>query len=284
MSSASSSSNPKTVMYTDLPKIFDQIKFAEVKNNKAGGQAQYAQWKNGGFVYVQLDKSPANLETDRPRTTFPFGISVPMDAAKLDSNRKDIPVSLPEDVEAAIKAFEEQDMADMARNSKSLWKKENPLSWIQSKYTSSVKKDSEGKYPARLTTKLNTTGNLTPHVLVYRGGDGNANKLEKGTWQDLNQKGAVVLDVVRYAGRWFGSGKFGPVWEQANVIIFPRENQSSNFMFSWQGDMPEIVSGGETNSGSSGSSSAMDTGSSSASTVDNTPPVDSHVFSPAVDC
>ena len=279
-SSSNNNNNPiKTVMYTDLPKIFEQIKFAEVKNNKAGGQAQYAQWKNGGFVYVQLDKSPANLETDRPRTTFPFGISVPMDAAKMDSTRKDIPVSLPEDVEAAIKAFEEQDMEDMVRNSKSLWKKENPLSWIQARYTSSVKKDSEGKYPARLTTKLNTTGNLTPHVLVYRGGDGN--KLEKGTWQDLNQKGAVVLDVVRYAGRWFGSGKFGPVWEQANVIIFPRENQSSGFMFSWQGDMPEIVAGPPKDD------SAMDVVSAVGSTApptDNTPPIDSHVFSPAVDC
>lgn len=257
------------VVFDEFSNSFAKIQHKEATPTQGGGQASYAHYADRhNFVYVQLSKPPKKGES--PKLRLPFGISKPYTGKKGQAQvapnpaydkRKNVDISLEDkDVEKAMIDFENWNIKDLTANSKTFFDKQWSEAKIREKFTSSLKNDDDDagedggaeekekkkdkiKRAARLRTKLNCEGSFVPKVMVMK----DDNKMTKGTWNDIDQKGACVLPIVRYSGRYFSSGKWGITWELSNVIIYPRANDQPEFPFVWVGeDAPQLEASSST--------------------------------------
>ena len=272
MSSASNNAAPAApppTLYSDLPKIFPEIHHKEATDTSGGGQASYANNKvTGQYIYIQLCDAPKKGATGGD-ITLPFGISPIFTGKKKGKSNNNVQVDpekkaaydkrknvdfglLPKHV-AAIEAFDAWNIKDMAANSEAIFDRKLSEAKIKEKYLSALKRpgddddeedagaEKKEKKPldknqqgfrVRLRTKLNCVGNMVPKVSVVQP-DG---KRRPGTWEDLNKPRSTCIPILRYSGRWFSSGKFGPTFEISNVLVYPAVDEQPEFPFVWNSD------------------------------------------------
>jgi hypothetical protein len=177
---------------------------------------------------------------DEPRLRAPFGISVPLDEKKADSDRKDVNLEIKsENLLKVLNAWDEYNVQVAHKNCKAWFGKEIPIDHIRFMYCPIVKPDKTGKYSPTFKIKINTSKNTskkpTRFFMIEETDDGQVKYLEKDF--TVIKKNSRLVPIVE-PSLWFNTTQFGGGFTCTDVIVFNNETEREEFPFQWGDTKP----------------------------------------------
>jgi len=201
-----------TFLYNTLQQNASDIFYKAPIENKNGGQTSYAQRNKDDrdFVYIQLA-----TKDDTPRLRCPFGISAPFDKTKVADPRKTLDIAYKNDaLEKAMTGLEWQAVDFIHKNCVKWFGREWDIEKVKANFVSVIRKPENAKYWSTIRTKLNVSGTFECRVKLFLP-DG---RYQPGTIDDI-VSGSEIIPIVRIAGLWFSSGKFGLTLECSDILV-----------------------------------------------------------------
>jgi hypothetical protein len=242
---------------------FSELFYRDPKKNKNGGMNVFINFVKGTLQGLPLQFG----EADDPNTwcTAPFGISEPMGAdskdptATISKDRKTLDLNVSDDVIQAMRQLEQHHKDEAVAKAKEWFPKKNlSPETIVSNWKSSIMEGDQ--YPARVRTKVNTTGDSAVKVWLYQAPTNPGQKFTcvEGSTADVTKYSKCVV-IVEVTGIYFMPREFGQIITATDILVFPQQQREA-CGFNWGSlNKPDVVlrSFGSSGTLSSSSSSAV---------------------------
>ena len=240
-------------MPSEYYKKFDlgSIKFNEQTETKRGSPVVYLKVKDGDSPRIQLNLPESPL-------TAPFGIHLSKFAT--EGSRKSLNISLTPELVKFWRAFDEMIIQWAIANRRALFKLKKSTGKppsednIREMYHPVVQQDEAGKYPPRLSTKVNSMKGKRQIRVFHKKDD----KLHRGSPDDVGQY-SKIMAIVEAQCVWFQTGtRFGVTLLTTDCMLYPDESRKeATEEFNWgSSKVPTTVEEGKEKKGEQGPSSS----------------------------
>lgn len=225
-------SKPKIYNGNEFLKAIENTDFKKPSDFGPGGKIAYAHAKGNerDMVYIKLCN-----ENDERRLKLPFGISKPYDLSKIETQRKSVNIQINDP--KLIDSIHKSEtllcslLSERSQQPDNSWfgKMKHTPATVRNLMTSVITQNDPTYLPC-IRTKMNTEGIFTAG-LIFVGSD---KKYRKGTIEDIKPS-CEVVPVIRFAGIWFVSNKWGISLEISHMLIFKPAETTSMDMFDMSG-------------------------------------------------